>query len=183
MGKEYTEIDERLEAWIERQKLFFVATAPSGDAGYVNCSPKGLDTLRVLGPRRLAYLDLTGSGVETVAHLRDNGRIVVMLCAFEGPPRILRLHGRGKVTELGEPAFDALAAAFPALPGARAVIEIDVTRIADSCGYGVPRYEYLDERPSLANWANQKGEDGLDDYRRANNRTSLDGLPGFEGDG
>src|SRR5881398_424588 len=135
MGKVYEAIDEKLSAWIRRQPLFFVATAPSGDSGHLNLSPKGpIETLRVLGPRRVAYLDLVGSGAETIAHLRENGRIVIMLCAFAGPPRILRLHGRGRVVEPGDPEFEELAGGFelPATttagPARRSVVVVDVER-------------------------------------------------------
>src|SRR5919197_3058545 len=143
MGKVFDEIDPKLARWIGAQQLFFVATAPSGDDGHVNCSPKGpIESLRVLGPRRVAYLDLVGSGAETIAHLRQNGRIVIMLCAFAGPPRILRLHGRGRVVEPGDPNFEELAGGFAlpetttAGPARRSVVVVDVDRIADSCGYG-----------------------------------------------
>src|SRR4051795_10125388 len=135
------EISPDLAEWIRAQPMFFVATAPSGAGGHVNLSPKGLAGLAVLGPLRCAYLDLTGSGVETIAHVRENGRITIMFCAFEGPPRIVRLHGRGIVHPLGSAGFDALAPEFPELPGRRAIIEIEVTRISTSCGFGVPRME------------------------------------------
>ena len=118
MGKEYTEIDEGLARWVEQQKLFFVATAPISGDGMVNCSPKGRDTLRILGPREIAYLDLGGSGIETVAHVKENQRIVVMLCAFAGPPKIVRFHGRGEVFERGDPGFDELVSGFPQPPSA-----------------------------------------------------------------
>jgi hypothetical protein len=181
MGKVFDEIDDRMRAWLAQQKMFFVATAPLAGDGLVNLSPKGLDSFAVLGPRRVAYLDLTGSGVETIAHLRENSRIVVMFCAFEGPPRIVRLQGRGRVTALGDTGFDALAAKFPSHPGARAVIEIDVARIADSCGYAVPLYRFEAERDQLIAWANHKGPDGVRAYRAEHNAKSLDGLPGFDG--
>src|SRR3954454_4012999 len=153
MGRTYDDIDERLAAGIARQPLFFVGTAPRADGGHVNVSPKGpIGTLRVLGPMEIAYLDLVGSGAETIAHLRENGRIVVMLCAFDGPPRIVRLHGTGTILEAGAEGFDALDAqlafAEPEVPAARrAIVRVDVTRIADSCGYGVPLMAYEGERP------------------------------------
>ena len=181
MGKVFDEIDDRMREWLAKQRMFFVATAPLAGDGLLNLSPKGLDSFAVLGPRRVAYLDLTGSGVETIAHLRENGRIVVMFCAFEGPPRIVRLYGRGSVTELGAPGFDALAAKFPRYAGARAVIEVDVARIADSCGYAVPLYRFEGERDQLTAWAANRGPDGLRAYRAEYNATSLDGLPGLEG--
>src|SRR3954466_4539719 len=148
MGKVFDEIDEKLAAGIGRQRMFFVGTAPSGADGHVNVSPKGpIESLRILDPHTVAYLDVIGSGAETIAHLRENGRIVVMLCAFEGPPRILRLHGRGEVLEPGDPRFEDLIAPCgvddPALPESRrAVIVGDVDRVADSCGYGVPLLSY-----------------------------------------
>lgn len=179
MGKVFAELDDDLRAFIGRQHLFFVATAPLAADGFVNLSPKGLDTFRVLGPTTVAYLDLTGSGVETIAHLRENGRLTVMFCAFEGRPRILRLYGRGRAVEPGDADWPAVAAGFPDLPGVRAVVVLDVERIADSCGYAVPRYEYVGDRPQLTDWAEKKGADGLRHYQSQKNRTSLDGLPGL----
>lgn len=182
MGRTYDGFDERLAAWLAAQRMFFVATAPLGPGGHVNCSPKG-GALRVLGPREVAYADLTGSGAETIAHLRENGRIVVMLCAFEGPPRIVRLHGTGTVVPLGDPGFAALAAGFPEGPGVRAVIRVAVTRVADSCGYGVPLYDYRGMRDTLGDWARRKGPEGLARYRADNNAASIDGLPALSGPG
>jgi Pyridoxamine 5'-phosphate oxidase len=184
VGKLFDEIDEKLAAWIRRQRLFFVGTAPSGADGHVNVSPKGpIETLAVLDGRTVAYLDVIGSGIETIAHLRENGRIVVMLCAFEGPPRIVRLHGQGEVVEAGEHAFDELARAcgFEPAPNARAIVRVEVERIADSCGYGVPRMDYVGERPQQAAWVERKlaaSATALDDYKRENNAASIDGLPG-----
>ena len=180
MGKEYTVIDERLQSWIERQKLFFVATAPLAADGLVNCSPKGLDSLRVLGPTTLAYVDIGGSGIETVAHLKENGRIVLMLCAFDGPPKIVRFYGTGKVVEPHDERFEALLGEFPPQPSVRNFIEIDVTRMIDSCGYGVPIYDFQKDRESLANWYGNKSDEEVAEYRRSNNVASLDGLPGLE---
>jgi hypothetical protein len=182
MGKVFDEIDDRMREWLAKQRMFFVASAPLAGDGLLNLSPKGLDSFAVLGPRRVAYLDLTGSGVETIAHLRENGRIVVMFCAFEGPPRTVRFYGRGCVTEIGAPGYDALAAKFPKRAGARAVIEVDVARIADSCGYSVPLYRFEGDRDQLDAWAASKGPDGVRAYRAEHNATSLDGLPGLEGD-
>ena len=179
MGKDYQEIDDRMAAWIDRQALFFVATAPLAEDGLINCSPKGLDGLRVLGPRQLVYADMGGSGIETVAHLRENGRIVIMLCAFEGPPKIFRFYGRGRVVENADEEYAELAELFPHLPVIRNFVIVDVERIRDSCGYGVPTYEYKDERDSLHNWYDAKTGDEIDNYRRDNNRESLDGLPGL----
>jgi hypothetical protein len=179
MGKEYQEIDPQIRGWVERQKLFFVATAPSGSDGLINCSPKGMDALRVLDEHTLIYGDVGGSGIETVAHLRDNGRIVIMLCAFDGPPKIFRFYGTGSVLEPGDPGFNEVATHFEHLPTIRNVIRIDVDRIRDSCGYGVPRYTYEAERDSLTNWASHKTEAELEEYRREKNLVSLDGLPGL----
>ena len=179
MGKVFDAIDERMHEWLQRQRMFFVATAPLSGDGLLNLSPKGLDSFAVLGPRRVAYLDLTGSGIETIAHLRENGRIVLMFCAFDGPPRVVRFHGRGTAFEAGAAGFDELAARFPHYPSTRAVIEVDVARIADTCGYGVPLYHYEAQRDQLDAWASRKGADGLREYRAANNARSLDGLPGL----
>jgi hypothetical protein len=178
VGKIHDALDERHMGFIERQHVFFVATAPLGADGHVNVSPKGLDTFRVLGPRSVAWLDLTGSGVETLAHLRENGRIVVMFCAFDGPPNILRLHGRGEAILPGHADFDGLMALFPALPGVRSVIRVAIERVGDSCGYAVPRLSFAADRPQLVEWAERKGEDGIARYRREKNTKSIDGLPG-----
>ena len=182
MGRTYDAIDGGLADFLARQHMFFVATAPSGGDGHINLSPKGLDgTFAVLGPKTVAYLDLTGSGVETIAHLGENGRIVVMFCAFEGLPRIVRLHGRGEAVVAGDPRFDELAGRFPARPGMRAVIVIDVERIADSCGYGVPRLRFEAERDQLDRWAERKGPEGIARYQATKNARSIDGLPGLPG--
>jgi hypothetical protein len=145
----------------------------------VNVSPKGLDSFAVLGPRRVAYLDLTGSGVETIAHVRENGRITLLFCAFDGPPRIVRLAGRGRVIAAGEPEFASAAARFPSYLSTRSVIEVTLDRIADSCGFGVPRYRYEGERSQLLEWAAHKGADGVTAYREERNVESIDGLPGL----
>lgn len=181
MSQEFPEIDKGMADWIGRQAMFFVSTAPLAADGYVNCSPKGLDTFRILEPNRVAWLDLTGSGAETAAHLRENGRIVVMFCAFDGPPRIVRLHGRGRVYALGSSEFESMQMLFPTLPGARAIIDIEVTRISDSCGYAVPRMQLQGDRDVLERWSNKRGEEGLKAYRAQYNRHSLDGLPAFDG--
>ena len=177
MAKVAPALDDRLRAFIAAQPLFFVATAPAALDGHVNCSPKGLDSFRVLGPTTVAYADLTGSGAETIAHLRENGRIVIMFCAFQDPPKILRLHGRGTVIAADDAAFAALAAQFAALPGVRAIVRVEVTRISESCGSGVPLLRYEGQRPQLPAWAERKGPAGLHDYQRANNARSIDGLP------
>jgi Pyridoxamine 5'-phosphate oxidase len=182
MGKVYDAIDDKLAAWIARQRMFFVGTAPSGADGHINVSPKGpIGSLKILDPHTIAYLDVVGSGAETIAHLRDNGRIVVMLCAFEGPPRILRLHGRGEVLPADAAGdFDATPP-----PGTeRAVIRVGVERIADSCGYGVPVMEYVGHRPQYRAWAESKqrkgGQRALDEYVAAHNARSIDGLPAVD---
>jgi len=179
MGKAFETLDDDLRAFIARQYVCFVATAPLSADGHVNLSPKGLDTFRVLGPTTVAYLDLTGSGVETVAHLRENGRLTVMFCAFEGRPRILRLYGRGRVVEPRDSDWPAVAAEFPAMPGVRSVVVLEVERIADSCGYGVPRFEFVADRPQLGDWCEKKGPEGVREYQARKNRVSIDGLPGL----
>lgn len=181
MGKLHSALDDHLRAFIAGQRMFFVATAPSGDEGHVNCSPKGLDTFRVLDAHTVAYLDFTGSGVETIAHLRQNGRIVIMFCAFEGPPNILRLHGRGTVILRNDPAFAQLASHFPVADaiGVRSIIRIDVERISDSCGFGVPAYTFQADREQLPAWASRKGEEGIAEYQRTRNAKSIDDLPGL----
>jgi Pyridoxamine 5'-phosphate oxidase len=190
MGRTYDRIDDHMRGWIARQPLFFVGTAPRADDGHVNVSPKGpIGTLRVLDDRTVAYLDAVGSGAETIAHLRENGRILVMLCAFEGPPRIVRLHGRGRIVRAGDEEFPALLerAAFvvPAADEAlRAVIVVDVTRISDSCGYGVPLLTYQGERPHQDAWAAKKlrtgGPNALAEYQAEKNAVSIDGLPALD---
>ena len=178
MGREYDVIDEKLADFVCGQPVFFVATAPLSEDGHVNLSPKGLDSFAVLDERTVAYLDLTGSGVETIAHLRENGRIVIMFCAFEGSPRIVRLHGKGRAVLKDDPEFAELAAHFKPHPSARSVIVVDVTRIADSCGYGVPIMRFERERDQVHKWAARKGPEGIVEYQRTKNATSLDGLPG-----
>ena len=178
MAKLPTSIDDAVRQFIERQKIFFVATAPLAADGHVNLSPKGLDTFRVLGPTTVAYVDLTGSGVETIAHVRENQRIVIMFCTFQGPPKILRLHGRGRVVEPRDAEFNSLESQFPKFASARAIIVVEITRVADSCGYGVPLMSYEAERPQLDAWVEKKGIEGLKQYRREKNRASLDGLAG-----
>lgn len=177
MGDTFERIDDRIRQWMDRQQMFFVGTAPLAQDGHVNLSPKGHDALRVLDEQTLVYLDYGGSGVETIAHVRENARIVIMMCAFEGPPKIMRFHGTGEVITPIDPDFDALAGLFD-LPGlgARAFIKVNVTRISDSCGYGVPNYEYLGQRQSSANWLSNKGVDKVRDYQVENNLQSLDGI-------
>ncbi|KYF91103.1 pyridoxamine 5'-phosphate oxidase [Sorangium cellulosum] len=180
MSNRYDEISPKLCDFIARQRMFFVGTAPLSADGHINVSPKGYDTLRVLDPRRLAYLDLSGSGAETIAHIRENGRIVIMLCAFEGPPKIIRFHGRARVVTPEQPEFGDLRPRFPDLPGVRAVIVIDVTRIAGSCGFSVPRYDFVGDRDQLVDWSNRKGNEWLTTYRAEHNAVSIDGLPAID---
>lgn len=181
MGRAREAIEPALAEWLGRQQMFFVATAPIQTDGHVNVSPKGLDTFRVLGPSEVGYLDLTGSGVETIAHLRDNGRITLMFCAFSGPARIVRLFGAGRAHLPGDPRFAELAPLFPELPGTRSIITVDVHRTSDSCGYAVPTYEYAGQRDRLIKWATDKGDEGVARYRKENNAVSIDGLPGIDG--
>ena len=176
MARTYSAITDDLRAFIEAQELFFVATAPLAADGHVNVSPKGLDCLRVLGPLRVAYLDLTGSGNETSAHLRENGRVTLMFCAFQGPPRILRLYGTGTTALPGSPTWAELRPLLPDYPGARQLIVADVTRVQTSCGFAVPLYDYVGQRETLLRFAETKGEQGLEDYRRQQNARSIDGL-------
>jgi hypothetical protein len=180
VGAVLDSITPDLADWLRQQHVFFVATAPLAGDGLVNCSPKGMDTFRILGPRQVAYLDLTGSGVETIAHLRENGRIVLMFCAFEGPPKIIRFHGQGGVHVPDTREHDELRPQFPDCAGARAIIVVDVERIGSSCGYSVPRMEFTDDRDALVKWAQGKGTDGLRDYRSKKNARSIDGLPGLD---
>ncbi len=180
MGKEFAVIDDKIQRWLKKQKMFFVSTAPLKEDGLVNCSPKGGDTFMVLGPKEIAYLDYGGSGIETVAHIKENGRVTIMFCAFEGPPKIFRFYGVGEVLEPGHGEFDDLRAKFPDHCGCRNIIRVKVSRIADSCGYGVPTYDYAGERSSMQNWVGSKTDEQMRAYRLKNNATSLDGLPGLD---
>ena len=180
MAKIFERIDDRLGSFIDAQKVFFVATSPGKHEGHVNLSPKGVTgTFAIIDETTVAYLDIIGSGIETVAHLRNDGRIVVMFCAFEGPPKIVRLHGRGEVILPGDDGWEELMARFPPQPGSRSVIKITVERISDSCGFGVPLMPYVGERGQLADWVDRKTEEELTEYRRKKNAVSIDGLPGL----
>jgi hypothetical protein len=180
MGKVHDGIGPELQTFLERQPMFFVATAPLAPDGHVNVSPKGLDgTFAVVDARRVAYLDLTGSGIETVAHVRENARITLMFCAFDGPARVVRLSGRGVAVTCDEPGFSEHAARFDRYPGARAVITVELDRVADSCGYGVPRMALVEQRERLVTNLEAKGEPGLAAYRAERNAASIDGLPGI----
>ena len=177
MGKTYTEIEAPLADFIRTQHVFFVATAPLSEAGHVNLSPKGLDCLRILTPLQVGYIDYSGSGAETVAHTRENGRATIMFCAFDGPPRILRLYGRGRAVEPQDAEFADLISRFTPAAPVRAIVLLDVTRIQESCGFGVPLYRYEGQRDQLVLWSQRKGEDGLREYHAQKNARSLDGLP------
>jgi hypothetical protein len=178
MAKQFDRIGAQHADFIARQHIFFTASATADSR--INLSPKGLDALRVLDEHSVCWLDLTGSGAETAAHMRHDGRLTVMVCAFQGPPLILRLYGRGTILPRGEEAYgQILASAFEGkeLVGARQIVRLDVDLVQTSCGFGVPRYDYQGERDSLIRWAEAKGEDGLADYRAEKNAVSLDGLP------
>ena len=186
MGRTYDGIDARTATWMENQPVFFVATAPLDPDGHVNVSPKGnRGELAVLDERRLAYLEQTGSGIETAAHLRDNGRIVVMTCAFSGPPRIVRVHGTGHFLRPGEEGWDAVTWAVrrtggrPGGVGVRGAVVVDVERVSDSCGYGVPLMAFEGHRDTMESWSQRKGPDGIAAYQAQKNRVSIDGLPGL----
>jgi Pyridoxamine 5'-phosphate oxidase len=172
-----TTITPELSAFITAQAIFFVATAPLSPDGHVNLSPKGLDTLRVLSETRVAYLDLTGSGNETAAHLMENGRITFLFCAFEGPPKILRLYGQGRTVQSNDPEWPDLWAEFPALPGARQIVIADISRVQTSCGFGIPLMRFEGQRETLPQWAEKKGPEGVREYQMRKNIRSLDGLP------
>jgi hypothetical protein len=182
MGKTYGVIDESLSDWLVVQPVSFVSTAPLAADGLVNCSPKGTrDEFAVLGERRVAYIDQTGSGIETVAHLQENGRIVIMFCAFAGPPRIVRLHGTGRVVLADDPEFSGLSVHFPGGGGVgvRSIIVLEVNRIADSCFYGVPLMPFEGHRPTMDQWSARKGPEGIRDYWIEKNAASIDGIEGL----
>jgi hypothetical protein len=183
VGKTFELIDDGLAQWLVAQPIFFVSTAPLAAAGLLNCSPKGnRQEFAVLDPYNVAYLDQTGSGVETIAHLRENGRIVIMFCAFSGPPRIVRLHGEGRAVLKDSTEFESLASNFPSASGVgvRSIILVAVRRVAHSCGYGVPLMNFDDHRPTMDQWAKRKGVGGIRDYWSVKNRRSIDDLEGFD---
>lgn len=180
MGKIFDEITPTLKEWIAKQKMFFVSTAPLSENGHINSSPKGLDSFAILDGTTVAYQDLTGSGIETIAHLQENKRIVIMFCAFDGPPKIVRFHGAGEVILPEHKDFEELAAHFPKRLGVRAYIRITTTRISDSCGYSVPLYEFKEHRDVLTKYNEVKGEEGLKEYRETKNKLSIDGLKGLD---
>ncbi|MFA9430993.1 pyridoxamine 5'-phosphate oxidase family protein [Egicoccus sp. AB-alg2] len=169
-------LDGELAAWIEAQPVFFVGTAPSS-GGHVNVSPKGYDTLRVLGPHRLAYRDLTGSTAESIAHLRDDGRIVLLWCGFDRAAKLVRVHGTGRVLLEGDEGHAELDAVLPPMRGSRSIIEVTADRVSTSCGYSIPRMGLVEERPTLKKWVDNKTDEQLETYRRRKNAVSIDGLP------
>ena len=179
MAKIFDGIDDALATWIAAQPLWFVATAPLAADGRVNVSPRGHDTFSVLGPHRVGWVDYTGSGVETIAHLRENGRVCVMFASYSSRPRIVRLHGYGTVALPGDEAFDEVVSRHPSHPGTRAVVIVDVERVSDSCGFGVPVMELVGERDLLRLNANKRGPEGTAAYRADKNAASIDGLPGL----
>lgn len=180
MGKLYGHLTDRLRAFIEGQHVFFVATAPLEERGHVNVSPKGLDTFAILDGHTVAYQDFSGSGAETIAHVKQNQRITIMFCAFEGPPLILRLYGRGEVLEPDNADFGSINQRFARDLGVRSIIRVGLTRIQDSCGFGVPLYKFAEPRGTLLKWAKNKGEQELVKFRREHNVRSIDGLLALE---
>jgi len=177
MGKEYGQISEEHREFIENQKLFFVCTSPLSAEGHINLSPKGFDCFRMLSPSRVGYLDIVGSGNETSAHLQENGRITFMFCAFDGPPKILRLYGKGFSVLPGDADWDELSKQFTILPATRQIIVADIFKAKSSCGFGVPLYNYTGERDHAFKWAEKKGAEGLEEYKKEKNMISMDGLP------
>ena len=180
MGRSFESITDQMSAFAETQHLFFVATAPSGDDGHVNLSPKGLDSFRVLGPHRVAYLDLTGSGAETIAHLRQNGRITFMFCAFEGKPDIVRFYGRGEVHRPTDPTFAELRSLFGEHPAVRSIITADIDRTSSSCGFAVPLMEHTGDRHTLGKFFENKTDADVEAYWAQKNQSSIDGLPAVD---
>ena len=183
MGRVYDSISGPLQDFIAEQPMFFVATAPLAADGHVNLSPKGMDTLRVIDPATIVYVDLVGSGAETIAHLRNNGRSTIMWCSFGDKPRILRAYGRGEPILPGDKRFADLTALFPEYRAVRSIIRIEVHRVADSCGFGVPEMTFVGQRARLIQWGDRRTEDELEDYKREMNAVSIDGLPAFPVDG
>ena len=177
MANTHDTITPELKTFIQAQHVFFVASAPNGPAGHVNLSPKGMDSFRVLSPTRVSYLDLTGSGNETAAHLLQNGRVTFMFCSFERKPTILRLYGRGRTVQPDSTEFAEFAPSFPQLPGVRQIVVADISRVQTSCGFGVPFLSFTSDRDTLARWCETKGPEGLREYRARKNRLSIDGLP------
>lgn len=180
MGNVVASITPSLQTWIKKQKMFFVASAPLTPEGHVNCSPKGLDSFRIVNDHQVVYQDLAGSGVETIAHIQENQRLTIMFCAFDGPPKIIRLYGKGEVITKQHPEFNSMHALFTPHDGLRAYIRLNVDRIGDSCGYSVPLYEFKADRDVLNKWVANKGVEGIQQYMAEKNKTSIDGLPGLQ---
>lgn len=174
MAKFYDKITSRIHNFIEAQKVFFVATAPKN--GRINLSPKGMDSFRVLNENRVAWLSVTGSGNETSAHLLEDNRITIMFCAFEGAPNILRLYGKAKEILPNDTEWDSLITLFPSLTGTRQIFDITIESAQTSCGMSIPFYEYKEERNQLLDWAEEKGQDNIEQYWKDRNQTSIDGL-------
>ncbi len=179
MGKVFDSITDEMRAFVEKQPLFFVSTAPR-EGGHVNVSPKGLDSFAVLSATQVAYLDLTGSGAETIAHLRENGRLTMMFCAFEGLPNIVRFYGKGRVVLPSDPEFAELEVRFPKRGAVRSIIVLDVERTSTSCGYGVPVMEFVKDRPTLGDWASARSDEEVRAYQAEKNQHSIDGLPALD---
>ncbi len=177
MAKFFSELDDALIKFIRKQKIFFTASAPAD--GRINLSPKGMDTFRCLDTKTVAYLDLTGSGNETAAHIAENGRLTIMFCSFSNQPLILRLYGQGKVVQKTDEDWELLHKHFDSLTGERQIIILNIESAQTSCGYAVPVFELKEERQKLIEWAENKGEEGLREYRQTKNRASIDGLPTF----
>ncbi len=177
MAKFYESMSEHIQDFIRAQHVFFVASAPLSAEGHVNVSPKGLDCFRILSPNQVAYLDMTGSGNETSAHMNENGRVTFMFCAFDGPPNIVRLFGKGRTILPDTPEWDSMIGKFTTFLGMRQIIIADIDLVQTSCGFGVPFYDYVGERDTMMEWADKKGSDGLVTYRAEKNSCSLDKLP------
>lgn len=175
MSKFYTKITQKLQDFMEAQKIFFVATAPN--SGRINLSPKGMDSFRILEENRVIWLNVTGSGNETAAHLNENERITIMFCSFEKTPNILRLYGKGKEIKEGNASWDELISFFPKTPGTRQIFDITIESAQTSCGMSIPFFEYKGERNDLNDWAQSKGKEGIKNYWKDKNQTSIDGLP------
>jgi len=175
MSKFYTKITSRLQKFIEAQKIFFVATAPN--SGRINLSPKGMDSFKVMNENRVLWLNVTGSGNETAAHLLENKRITIMFCSFEKVPNILRLYGKGKEIKPADTTWDAIISLFPETPGTRQIFDITIDSAQTSCGMSIPFYEYKGERNDLNDWAKKQGKKGITEYWENNNQKSIDGLP------
>ena len=179
MSKQLPHIDADLATWIAQQKIFFVGSAPLSPDLHINISPKGGDSFRVLGPMEVVYQDYTGSGAETAAHVRENGRIIIMFCAFDGPPQIVRLHGQGRIVSFGDSDFQKFEPLFPPELGTRAFVHVQLNRVSTSCGFSVPFFDFRVERDTLQKWSVVQGPEKLRAYRAKKNRQSIDGMPAF----